>query len=335
MIKIVSPSGAIDPEYIDRAAEVLRGWGYEVSEAAHARGKVGRFAASDDDRVADLADALADPAVDMVLCARGGYGLQRIIDRIPPIHKPIIGFSDITALHLLAARTGQVTIHAPMCKGIMTLPAPPYKGREEMQRALAHEALHYELPAHPLNRAGKIKGTLMGGNLSVLYGLQGTEYGLDERFRIKDKRLNSSDYELPRPACGEGEGGGGTSETKVISPSSCVLNPLSSPIFFIEDVGERHYHIDRMMNNLRLSGVLANISGLIVGQFSDCEDDPSMGCTVYETIRHAVEPYRYPVVFNFPAGHTEENMPIYLNAPVEMDVREDYSSSIHSFFKSS
>ena len=117
-IKIVSPSGAIDPQYIDRATEVLRGWGYEVSEAAHARGKVGRFAASDDERVADLAEALTDPAVDMILCARGGYGLQRIIDRIPPIHKPIIGFSDITALHMLAAQTGQATIHAMMCKGI-------------------------------------------------------------------------------------------------------------------------------------------------------------------------------------------------------------------------
>ena len=60
-----------------------------------------------------------------------------------------------------------------------------------LQRALAHETLHYELPAHPLNRAGKIKGTLVGGNLSVLYGLQGTAYGLDERLRIKDERLKT------------------------------------------------------------------------------------------------------------------------------------------------
>ena len=289
-IKIVSPSGAIDPQYIDRATEVLRGWGYEVSEAAHARGKVGRFAASDEERVADIAEALTDPAVDMILCARGGYGLQRIIDRIPPIHKPIIGFSDITALHMLAALTGQATIHAMMCKGIsetkgLSPSSCVLHPSSFLQRALAQETLHYELPAHPLNRAGKIKGTLVGGNLSVLYGLQGTAYGLDERLRMKDERLNSADSE--------------TSETKGISPSSCVLHPLSqespsslspslcregwggSPlILFIEDVGERHYHIDRMMNNLRLSGVLANLSGLIVGQFSDCEDDPSMGCTV-------------------------------------------------------
>ncbi|MCI6324001.1 MAG: LD-carboxypeptidase [Bacteroidales bacterium] len=349
-IKIVSPSGAIDPQYIDRATEVLRGWGYEVSEAAHARGKVGRFAASDDERVADLAEALTDPAVDMILCARGGYGLQRIIDRIPPIHKPIIGFSDITALHMLAAQTGQATIHAMMCKGIsetngLSPSSCVLHPSSFLQRALAQEPLHYELPAHPLNRAGKTKGTLIGGNLSVLYGLQGTAYGLNERLRIKDKRLNSNDFKEVRSL-------GRTqykdaSETKVISPSSNE-SPLSlspslcregwggSPlILFIEDVGERHYHIDRMMNNLRLSGVLANLSGLIVGQFNDCEDDPSMGCTIYETIRHAVEPYHYPVVFNFPAGHVEENMPLYLNAPVEIDVREDYSSSIHSFFKSS
>ena len=356
MIKIVSPSGAIDPQYIDLATEVLRGWGYAVSEAVHARGKVGRFAASDDERVADLADALADPAVDMILCARGGYGLQRIIDRIPPIHKPIIGFSDITALHMLAAQMGQATIHAMMCKGITDeglrtqdkrLKSTDSEDFETgvanplsfLQRALAHETLHYELPAHPLNRAGKIKGTLVGGNLSVLYGLQGPAYGLDERLRIKDKRINSNDFKDVRSL-------GRTqykdaSETKIISPSSlspslCREGWGGSPlILFIEDVGERHYHIDRMMNNLRLSGVLAKISGLIVGQFNDCEDDPSMGCTVYETIRHAVEPYHYPVVFNFPAGHVEENMPLYLNAPVEIDVREDYSSSIHSFFKSS
>ena len=359
-IKIVSPSGAIDPQYIGRATEVLRGWGYEVSEAAHARGKVGRFAASDEERVADIAEALTDPAVDMILCARGGYGFQRIIDRIPPIQKPIIGFSDITALHMLAAQTGQATIHAMMCKGISETkglsPSPCVLHPSSfLQQALAQEPLHYELPAHPLNRLGKTKGTLVGGNLSVLYGLQGTAYGLDERLRIKDKRLHSSVDEGAR-ITGErlNSADSETSETKVISPSSCVLDPSSnespsslspslcregwggSPlILFIEDVGERHYHIDRMMNNLRLSGVLANLSGLIVGQFSDCEDDPSMGCTVYETIRRAVEPYHYPVVFNFPAGHVEENMPLYLNAPVEMDVQEDYSSSIHSFFKSS
>ena len=67
------------------------------------------------------------------------------------------------------------------------------------------------------------------------------------------------------------------------------------------------------MRNLRMSGVLANLGALIVGQFTDCEDDPLMGCTVYETIKEVVAAYDYPVVFNAPVGHVEHNLPLWLN----------------------
>ena len=113
-IRIVSPSGAIDPAYIDGAATRLRAWGYIVSEGAHARGRWGRFAGTDEDRLADLTEALLDPTVDAILCSRGGYGLQRIIDRVPPITKPIIGFSDITELHQLSAISHQPSLHGIM-----------------------------------------------------------------------------------------------------------------------------------------------------------------------------------------------------------------------------
>ena len=106
-IRIISPSGAIDPSYIDGATTRLRAWGYKVSEGAHARACWGRFAGTDEERLADIIEALHDPSVDMILCARGGYGLQRIIDRVPPITKPIIGFSDITELHQLSAISHQ------------------------------------------------------------------------------------------------------------------------------------------------------------------------------------------------------------------------------------
>lgn len=88
----------------------------------------------------------------------------------------------------------------------------------------------------------------------------------------------------------------------------------------IEDIGERHYHIDRMMRNLKMSGVLAQIGGLIVGQFTDCEDDPSIlsanderPMTIYETIKEAVAEYDYPVIFDAPTGHVEHNLPLWLN----------------------
>ena len=128
-IRIISPSGAIDPSYIDGSIARLHAWGYIVSEGAHARDTWGRFAGRDEDRLSDLVTALQDPSVDVILCARGGYGLQRIIDRIPPITKPVIGFSDITALHQAAGLAQQPSLHGIMCKHIATLQEDNYSAK--------------------------------------------------------------------------------------------------------------------------------------------------------------------------------------------------------------
>ena len=284
-IRIISPSGFIDPTYIDQASSRLRAWGYKVSEGAHARAQWGRFAGTDEERASDLNVALADSDIDFILCSRGGYGLQRIIDRIAPIGKPIIGFSDITALHQLSAICHQSSLHGIMCKHIATLPeeSEPIMA---LRKALKGEPLEYRWEAHPLNRFGAAEGPLIGGNLSVLYGLQGTAFSIQHA-----------------AVC--------------MQPSALSRQ---KPILLIEDIAERHYHIDRMMNNLRMSGVLAGIGGLIVGQFSDCEDDPSMGCSIYETIKKAVAEYDYPVLFNAPVGHVELNLPLWENGHTSIHV---------------
>ncbi len=276
-IRIISPSGVIDPSFIDGAAARLRAWEYIVSEGAHARDAWGRFAGTDEHRLADIVDAINDPEVDLILCSRGGYGLQRIIDRVPPITKPLIGFSDITALHQAAGLNAQPTLHAIMCKHIATLPedSEPILA---LRKALAGETLNYRWQSHPLNRLGKACAPIIGGNLSVLYGLQATPYSLPAAQRS---------------------------------------------ILLIEDIAERHYHIDRMMRNLRMSGVLANISGLIVGQFSDCDDDPLMSQTVYQTIKEAVADYDYPVIFNAPVGHVERNLPLWIHGHTTIDCRPE------------
>ena len=141
-IRIISPSGAIDPAFIDGAVARLRAWGYIMSVGAHAREKWGRFAGTDEERLSDLSEALQDPSVDMILCARGGYGLQRIIDRVPAITKPIIGFSDITALHQKAAIHDCPTLHGIMCKHIATLPVDS-EPLIALRKALEREALTY------------------------------------------------------------------------------------------------------------------------------------------------------------------------------------------------
>lgn len=274
-IRIISPSGAIETTFIEGAKERLLSWGYRVSVAPHAFDRYGRFAGSDADRLQDISDAFSDPDVDVVLCSRGGYGLQRILPQVNT-GKLLVGFSDITALH---QKSDVATLHAIMCKHIATLPEDSMPIRY-LRMALDDQPISYDLPSHPLNRQGKAEGMLIGGNLSVLYGLQGTEYA------IAGKSLSSR------------------------------------PILFIEDIAERHYHIDRMMCNLKMSGVLAELGGLIVGQFSDCDDDATMGESVYQTIRRAVEDYDYPVLFDFPAGHVEQNLPLWLNKKAILHVSE-------------
>ncbi len=273
----MSPSGVIDPAYIDGATARLRAWGVVVSEGRHARDVWGRFAGTDEDRLADIIEALNAPSVDVILCSRGGYGLQRIIDRVPAITKPIIGFSDITALHQWSAISNQCSVHGIMCKHIATLPEDS-EPIVALRKILNGEPIRYAWSSHPLNRHGHAEGPLVGGNLSVLYGLQGTKFSLQ---------------------------------------SSAFSN--QRPILLIEDICERHYHIDRMMRNLRMSGVLANIGGLVVGQFSDCDDDPQMNQTVYETIKEVVADYDYPVLFDAPVGHVERNLPLWLNRHTSID----------------
>ena len=305
-IRILSPASAIDSQWIFKASARLEQWGFCVSVAEHAFGNIGRFSATDEQRLSDLNAALADPTVDIILCSRGGYGLQRIIDQVVLPNRPkqqwplIVGYSDITALHNLLSLHGVPSLHANMCKDLSLLPDDDVALMAEREFLVAtdiptslsltshllpltyHPSPHHanipytihHTPSSPLNRSGEARGKLIGGNLSVLYGLQGTPYGLMQVIE----------------QCAE------------------------PPILFIEDISENHYHIDRMLHNLRMSGVFERIAGLVVGEFTDCPDDASMGCTLRESIRQVVEPYAFPVLFDYPSGHIDSNYPLLLSA---------------------
>ena len=292
-IRILSPASAIDLQWINQAKARLEQWGFRVSVAEHAYGHLGRFSATDEGRLSDLNAAFADPAIDIILCSRGGYGLQRILDRIVLPNRPkeqwplLVGFSDVTALHALLSLHGVPSLHANMCKDISLLPDDDTSLLEERKLLTLspHSLLPFSLSPStmqlsPLNRSGEAKGPLIGGNLSVLYGLQGTPYGLNN-----------------------------------------IINQCSEPpILFIEDICERHYHIDRMLHNLRMSGVFDRIGGLLVGQFTDCNGDPMMGCTLMDTIRQVVEPYAFPVLFDYPSGHIASNYPLLLSTEYRLSV---------------
>jgi muramoyltetrapeptide carboxypeptidase len=269
-IRILSPAGAIDHDYIIQAKNRLKSWGFHVSLSANAFGKHGRFSGTAQERLSDLNDALADESVDIILCSRGGYGLQQIVDKIVLPTRPkdqwplVVGFSDITVLHSLMSLNGVPSLHASMCKTLATLPD------ESEALQLLHQALDGDWAMEmPIAKGKKI----IGGNLSVLYGLQGTPYSL----------------------------------------SAIIDRCEEAPVLLIEDICERHYHVDRMLNNLRMSGVLERLGGVIVGQFTDCDNDPRMQCSLQDSIREIMADYDYPIIWDAPFGHIDDNWPIMLS----------------------
>ena len=123
----------------------------------------------------------------------------------------------------------------------------------------------------------------------------------------------------------------GFAEGSVIGGNLAVMSGLrgtpydfnyKGSILFIEDIGESPYKIERMLYNLRLGGVFEQIGGLIVGQFSDCAEDPSMDSTIYENIRRMVDDYTFPVCFDFPCGHVTLNVPLLEGAPAFFEVTD-------------
>ena len=138
---------------------------------------------------------------------------------------------------------------------------------------------------------------------------------------------NSQSYSIPLHVLNRT----GSAQGKIVGGNLSVLIGLrgskfdlnyKNNILFIEDIAEKPYHIDRMMQNLRFSGVLAQLSGLIVGQFSDCQEDPLMKQSIVEIIANSVKDYNYPVCFDFPAGHVDYNLPLIMGEKAHLEVKE-------------
>lgn len=277
-IAIVSPAGPVDPDLVDGACARLHKWGFVPQVGITAKGKSGRFSAPDEDRLADLQQAMDDPSVSAILCARGGYGCMRIVDRLDftafaKSPKWVIGYSDVTALHAAFHQHGFSSIHGVMARAITSNSESAVALRDALKGK--EKKILVDSPA-AFNREGEVTAPVFGGNLSLLYALRGTPFDVD----------------------------------------------MSGKILFIEDLGERLYHIDRMVNNLRLGGVLRNLAGLMVGCFSDIPEDPCL-VSAQKVIRDAVADYGYPVLFGLPVGHEGLNLPIVEGAEYHLTVSSD------------
>lgn len=185
VVALVAAAGPIPEGGVERAMERVRALGWEPAAGRYCRGRRGYLSGSDAERAADLNDALRDPAVDAVWFLRGGYGTMRILDDIdwPALArhpKPLIGYSDNTAVHLGANAVGVVAFHGPHPH----TPEFPDFARDGLVRVLTSTEAAGELPfpegwprAETL-AGGTAEGPLVGGNLSLLSSLMGTPYAV-------------------------------------------------------------------------------------------------------------------------------------------------------------
>lgn len=282
-IGIIAPARRVLQQEVQPAIRYFTSKGFMVKTAPHLFAGYHQFAGTDEQRSNDLMEMIEDKTVKAILCARGGYGSVRLLDhvnfrKLQQNPKWIVGYSDITVFHsLLNGWYGLESIHGPMPFNFPS-DGTPNESIDTLLRVLMGENPQYSVASHPLNKLGKAEGTLVGGNLSILYGLSGT---------------------------------------------NADINPQGK-ILFIEDLDEYLYHIDRMMMNLKHSGKLSGISGLIVGGLSEMKDNHTpFGFTAHEIVANAVKGFDIPVCFDFPAGHVEPNLSLIMGRHVNLEVKSN------------
>jgi muramoyltetrapeptide carboxypeptidase len=280
-IALVCPSGYMTIEKAQTCIDVLKEWGYKVKVGTTVGShSPNYFSGTDEERLINFQQILDDDSIKAVLCARGGYGLSRIIDHISfkkfkKHPKWIIGFSDITVLHShIYSNFDIATLHAPMAAAFND---GGYRNEyvQSLKNVMEGKSSKYEVPGHEFNRKGEAIGECVGGNLAMLAHMVGTPSDIKTKGRI----------------------------------------------LFLEDVGEYLYNIDRMMHQLKRSGKLDKLAGLIVGGFSETKDtERPFGQNVYEIIRDIVKEYDYPVCFGFPVSHEKENYALKVGVGYKLKV---------------
>jgi muramoyltetrapeptide carboxypeptidase len=288
IIGITAPAGHIDATEIQPAVIQMESWGFKTKIGATIGKKDFTFGGTDDERTSDFQDMLDDPSIKAIMCARGGYGMVRIIDRLnfdtfAKHPKWIIGFSDVTVLHSHINRNyGVASIHSKMCNSFPddwnTAEPIQVETINSIRQALSGEEMKYVADPHPSNVKGNAEGVLVGGNLKTLETLSGTKSDLI----------------------------------------------TAGKILFVEDTGEYLYSIDRMFWNLERTGKLSKLKALIVGGFKVKQDEQGedFGRTLYDIVIEKMKKYDYPVCFDFPVGHQKNNYALKCGVKHKLEVTD-------------
>ncbi len=268
-IAVIAPAFPPDRQKLEQGIRYLKDLGYRIVEGKSLKAKDKYFAGSDRLRAQEINRFFADPKIDALFCARGGWGTLRFLDAldfktIQAHPKVLVGYSDITTLQLALWHKAHIpSLSGPMVAvemGSGILPFTEQHFWAQIQNEAASYTFRFDCQKEvQVWRKGKAEGRLLGGCLSMVAHQLGTAY----------------------------------------------MPAIDGALLFLEDVGEEPYKIDRYLAQLKQAGIFKTISGLILGQFLDCEDsNPSRSAISVEDVLHDYfDDASYPVVYNFPYGH--------------------------------
>ena len=185
-VAIIATARKIDVSTLQPLIKLLESWGLKVILGKTIGKEQNQLAGADWQRATDLQEMLDNPSVKAIWAAKGGYGTVKIVDRVDFSNfkknpKWIIGFSDVTVLHSHMNQLGFQTLHAMMA---ISAPSATTAAKESLRKTLFGEKLSYSIPFHAFNQLGQAKGELVGGNLSVLYSIQGSISEVDLNNKI-------------------------------------------------------------------------------------------------------------------------------------------------------
>ena len=282
-IGLIAPSRKIKQDDLVECGQLLEEWGYQIVLGENIYQQHHQFAGNDNERAEDFIKMITNPEIKAILSVRGGYGTVRILEKL---NKTIIQKNPKWVI----GYSDITVLHS------------------YFNRVVECETIHASMPVNCKsdtvgNDTWQMLRKVLQGEL-IDYEIPGHEYN----------RTGKSTATLV---------GGNLSVLFSLRGTFCDLE-TDGKILFIEDLDEYLYHLDRMMMNLKISGKLKNLKGLIIGGMTEMKDNTvPFGKSAYEIIADAVNDYDYPVIYNFPAGHCEPNLPLILGRKVILNVNAE------------
>jgi muramoyltetrapeptide carboxypeptidase len=282
-IGIVAPARRISFDEVHPGIKLFQKWGLEVVLGTYIFGTENQYSGPDSQRQSDFQQMLDDPSIRAIVCARGGYGTVRIIDKLDFTSflknpKWIVGYSDITVLHVhIHKHFGIETLHSVMPVNIKEADFTN-DSIESLRKALFGEKLFYAKPITFHFKTGLSEGILTGGNLSVIYSLMGTASEIDTAGTI------------------------------------LFLEDVDEYLYHIDRM---------MMNLKRAGKLSKLKGLIVGGMDRMNDNEIPFGKTANEIISEAVTEFHYPVCYDFPAGHGETNLALVLGRNIRFEVNNE------------